>query len=101
MKSLLLMVYVDETDMDGDLPLYESIVRRLLAREVAGATVHSGLMGYGRHGQVHRKRLFGMPDDRPILITSIDEEARIRAVLPELRQMVREGLVAVAPVEVV
>jgi uncharacterized protein len=98
---MLLTVYVDETDMQGEIPLYEAIVRRLLHHNVAGATVQPGSMGYGRHGRVHHKRLFGVSDDRPVVISVVDQESKIRELLPEIRAMVREGLVTVAPVEVI
>src|SRR5213592_1638680 len=32
---------------------------------VAGATVWSGVMGYGAHGWIHRKGLFGVADEKP------------------------------------
>jgi len=96
---MLLTVYLDETDMDDEIPLYEAIVRRLLHHSIAGATVVSGMMGYGRQGRVHHKRLFGVSDDRPVVISVVDQESKIRAILPEIRAMVREGLVTVAPVE--
>ena len=99
MKKLLLTIYVNETDMRGDLPLHELLVRRLLHLDIAGATVMRGVMGYGMHGQVHRKRLFGVSDDRPIVISAVDEEARIRAVLPELKTLVREGLITLQEVD--
>ena len=50
-------------------------------------------MGFGSHGKVHRKRLFGVSDDKPIVITVVDEEHKIREILPEIRGMVKEGLV--------
>jgi PII-like signaling protein len=99
MKKLLLTIYVNETDTRGDLPLHELLVRRLLHLEIAGATVMRGVMGYGRHGKVHRKRLFGVSDDHPIVISAVDDEARIRAVLPELKTLVREGLITLQQVE--
>jgi uncharacterized protein len=98
--SLLMTVYVDETDMRDEIPLYEAIVRRLLHHNIAGATVVSGTMGYGRHGRVHHKRLFGVSDDRPVVVLVVDQESKIRAVVPEIKAMVQEGLVTVAPVEV-
>ncbi len=101
MKKLQLTIYINETDMHGDVPLHEFIVRRLLHLEIAGATVNRGVMGYGRHGKVHRQRLFGVSDDRPILITAIDEEARIRKVLPELKAEILEGLMTVQEIEVI
>ena len=98
---LLLTVYLDETDTEGDLPLYEAIVRRLLRHEIAGATVQRGIMGFGAHGRVHRKRLFGVSDDRPIVISAIDSADKIRTVAKGVQEMVREGLVTVQPIEVV
>ena len=67
---------------------------------VAGATVWSGVMGYGAHGWIHRKGLFGVADEKPIVITSIDTEEAIRGVLSELLPMVKEGLVVVHDAEV-
>ena len=51
----LLVIFVDETDRWDGLPLYEAIVRRLRQRNIAGATVHIGVMGYGSHFRVHHK----------------------------------------------
>lgn len=99
MKVMQLTVYLNEADRMGDVPLHEEVVRRLLRFEIAGATVTQGLMGYGKHGTVHRKRLFGVSDDRPVVITAVDEETRIRAILPELKAIVLEGLVTLTEVE--
>lgn len=97
----MLIIYVDETDRFGELPLYEALLRRLTASHVAGATVNAGIMGFGSHQKIHRKRLFGVSDDRPITITVVDEEEKIRAVLPEMKKMVKEGLILLTDVEVV
>ena len=100
MTKLQLNIYVNEADMSGDLPLHELVVRRLLHLDIAGATVMRGLMGYGKHGKVHRKRLFGVSDDRPLVIIAIDTGERIRRVLPELKSLLKEGLITLHEVEV-
>ena len=98
----VLMILVDETDMwDNELPLYEAIVRRLVQLEVAGATVSSGIMGFGSHQKVHRKGLFGVTDDRPVTIMVAESEPKIREILPTIRPMVTEGLVLLLDAEVV
>ncbi len=99
----LLLIYVDETDVWGEThtPLYEAIVRRLRQLEVAGATVQAGIMGFGSHLKVHRKRLFGISDDKPVIVSVADSEAKIRQILPEIRGMVREGLVLLLNAEIV
>jgi uncharacterized protein len=97
----MLMVFVDETDIWEDLPLYEAIVRRLVRLEVSGATVQAGIMGYGSNAKVHRKRLFGVSDDRPITIFVVDTEEKLRRALPEIRPMIKEGLMLLTDVEVI
>jgi len=99
----MLIIYVDESDAWGDArtPLYEAIVRRMRQLEIAGATVQTGIMGFGSHQKVHHRRLFGISDDKPVTITAIDNESKLRAALPELRQMVREGLIALLDVELI
>ena len=97
----MLVIYVDESDIWGDAhtPLYEAIVRRLRQLEIAGATVQTGVMGFGRHQKVHHKRLFGISDDRPVVVTAVDSEAKLRKILPEIRGMVQEGLIVMLDAE--
>jgi PII-like signaling protein len=97
----LLTIFIDETDTWNNTPLYEAIVRRLRQLDVAGATVHIGAMGYGSHGKVHRKRLFGVSDDRPVTISVVENAEKLRGILPEIQPMVREGLITLSDVEVV
>ena len=96
-----LVIFVDETDMWRDLRLYEAIVRVLKREGMAGATVISGLMGYGRHGQIHLRGLFGISDDKPVTIVAVDDEEKVRAVLPHIVPMVREGLIMLQDAEVI
>jgi uncharacterized protein len=101
MTKMQLTIYLNEADLIGDQPLHEDLVRRLLKFEIAGVTVLHGLMGYGKHGRLHRKRLFGVSDDRPVVIIAVDDESRIRPILEEIKSIVSEGLITLHPVEVV
>lgn len=98
----MMLIFVDETDTWGEsrVPLYEAVVESLMQAGVSGATVHSGIMGFGANRQIHRKRLFGVTDERPVTITVIENEAKLRAVLPKLQAMVKEGLVFLVDGEV-
>jgi hypothetical protein len=58
-------------------------------------------MGFGHHHLVHEKGLFGMSADRPVTITVVDAESKIREVIPEIRALVREGLILLLPAELV
>lgn len=97
----MLMIFVDESDQYDDLPLYEAILRRLVQFEIAGATVQMGVMGFGSSHRIHRKRLFGVSDDRPVTIIVVDEEAKLRKAIPEIRPLVTEGLLLLSDVEVI
>lgn len=97
----LLLLFVNEADMWHNRPLYQAIVERLRQLDVAGATATPGLMGFGHHHRLHHKGLFGISDDRPITIVAVDEEAKLREVVPELRTMVREGLIVLIDAELV
>ena len=89
----MLLVFVDENDTREELPLYEAIVRRLVQLGVDGATVNAGIMGFGKQHRVHHKRLFGVSDDRPVTISVVDDEQKLRGLVPEIRAMVEDGLI--------
>ncbi len=97
----MLLMFVNETDRWNGAPLYQAIVMRLRQLNIAGATAQTGIIGFGHHHVLHHKGLFGISDDRPVTITVVDNERKIRAVLPELRAMVREGLILLIDAELV
>ena len=92
----MMLIFIDESDRWGEsrMPLYEAIVESLLQSGVAGATVHSGIMGFGANRHLHRKSLFGVTDERAVTITVVENEAKLRLVLPRLQTMVKEGLIS-------
>ena len=100
-QPTLLQIYVNESDLWVDAPLYQVVVRRLRELGLAGATASAGLMSFGPKHGVHERGAFGMHRDRPILISVVDEDDAIRRVLPELRRLVPRGLITLQRVEVV
>jgi len=97
----LLLIFVNEGDQFHNRPLYQAIVERLHQLDVAGATATTGIMGFGHHMRVHHKGLFGIADDRPVTIMAVDDEARLRGLFPDLRAMVREGLMVLVDAELI
>jgi uncharacterized protein len=97
----LLLIFVNETDTWNESPLYQAIVHRLRHLNIAGATAQTGILGFGHHMRLHHKGLFGIPDDRPVTIIAVDDEGKIRAALPEVRAMVREGLMLLWDAELI
>ncbi len=97
----LLLIFVNEADRWNETPLYQALVHRLRQLKLAGATAQAGILGFGHHMRLHHKGLFGVSDDRPITIMVVDDEGKLRSVLPELSGMVREGLILLLDAELV
>jgi uncharacterized protein len=97
----MLLIFIDQTDTWQNKPLHEAIVRVLEQNGIAGATVLSGIVGYGVHRRIHRKGLLGVSDDKPLTIAVVDNEKKVRDVLPTIRPMIREGLIGLTDFEVV
>lgn len=100
-EALIARIYIGESDTWQGRPLYEAVVHLLRERGVAGATVLRGIEGFGARSHLHTTRILALSQDLPILIEIVDEEARLRAVLPELDTMIGDGLVTLEPVEVI
>lgn len=99
--ALLVRIYIGESDHHDGRPLYEAIVQLLRQRGLAGATVLRGIEGFGRNARVHTTRILHLSGDLPVLIEAVDEEAKVRAILPELDAMVGEGLITLERIEVI
>lgn len=98
--ALLARIYIGESDQWHGQPLYHAIVQLLRDRGLAGATVLRGIEGFGRSARLHTTRILRLSEDLPILIEVVDEEDRLRAVLPEVDAMVGDGLITLERVDV-
>ncbi|NGO69664.1 DUF190 domain-containing protein, partial [Streptomyces boncukensis] len=100
-RSLRLTVFIGENDTWRHRPLYSEIVHRARAAGLAGASVFRGIEGFGASSLVHTSRLLSLSEDLPVAIVVVDAEARVRAFLPQLDELVSEGLVILDEVEVI
>lgn len=99
--GLLVRIYLGESDRWHGRPLYQAIVERLRERGLAGATVLRGIEGYGARQHLHSTRILSLSEDLPILIEAVDTENKVRTVLPELDEMLTDGLITLERVEVI
>jgi uncharacterized protein len=91
----LLRIFVDESDRVGFQPLYTAIVDVLRRRNVSGATVFRGIEGFGSHREIHMAKVFSWLPNLPILIEVVEDQDVIESVIPELKEMIGDGLMTV------
>ncbi len=99
-EARLLRIFIGESDKFEGRPLYQVIVERARRRELAGATVLRGYLGFGANSRIHSARVLRLSEDLPMVIEIVDEPDRINAFVEELDGMIGEGLVTLEKVEV-
>lgn len=99
--AMRLTIFVKADDQWHHRPLYTEIVHRAHQQGLAGASVFHGIEGFGKSETIHTSRILNLSDDLPCSVVITDSEDRIRAFLPQLDELVTEGLVLLDPVEVV
>jgi PII-like signaling protein len=99
-RALRLTVFIGESDTWHHKPLYSEIVHRAHAAGLAGASVFRGIEGFGGSSLIHTSRLLSLSEDLPIAVVIVDTESRVRAFLPQLDELVTEGLVTLDDCEV-
>jgi hypothetical protein len=95
-----LTIFIGETDQWHHHPVYTEIVHRAHHAGLAGASVMRGIEGFGKSSRVHTTRILSLSEDLPVAIVIVDTDEKIRAFLPELDELVSEGMVILDPVEV-
>lgn len=97
----LLRIFIGENDRWEGKPLFEAIVQKARKDGLAGATVLKGFEGFGAHSRIHTAKILRLSEDLPIVIEIVDSEEKIEAFLPELDEMVKEGLITMEKVRVI
>lgn len=100
-RALRVTIFIGEYDTWHHRPLYSEIVHRAHAAGLAGASVFRGVEGFGASSLIHTQRLLSLSEDLPMAVVIVDAETKIRAFLPQLDELVTEGLVILDDCEVI
>ncbi|MFZ3565886.1 DUF190 domain-containing protein [Streptomyces sp. BH097] len=96
-----LTVHLSSTALWHHKPAYTEVVHRAHRFGLAGATVVHGVQGFGIHLRIHDTRTARLNHHAPCAVFVIDEEARIRAFLSTLDDILAvTGVATVDRVEV-
>jgi CBS domain-containing protein len=100
-KALRVIIYIGESDHYQGKALYMALLQLLKQEGAAGATVVRGLAGFGAHSRIHTATIIDLSTDLPIRLEWIDQPEVVERLLPQVRQMVDDGLITVEEMDVV
>ena len=99
-KKKCLMIFIEDSDTWKGERLYVVLVRLMHKHGLAGATAVSGITGFGAAGRIHARGLFGVSDEKPIVILAVDSEAKVKEAVETVAPLVKEGLICTYDTEV-
>jgi PII-like signaling protein len=100
-KAKLMRIFIGENDKWNGKPLYRALIECMRTNDIAGVTVYQGILGYGANRRIHKDSALHLSHDRPVMLSVVDTEERLRAFLPVLDDMVKQGLVVFSDVDVI
>ncbi len=94
-KKWQLVIRIKRNDEVGGKKLEKLIMDCLMKAHVEGATVWTGVDGFGKRGK-STLRFEGVMVNMPLIIEVIDSQEKLEPLLPELRQLIGDdGLVTI------
>ncbi|MFQ5419108.1 MAG: DUF190 domain-containing protein [Anaerolineae bacterium] len=99
-KALRVIIYIGESDHYQGKALYMALLQFLKQEGAAGATVTRGLAGFGARSRIHTATIVDLSTDLPVRLEWIDQPEVVERLLPQVRQMVNDGLITVEEMDV-
>jgi PII-like signaling protein len=95
-----LTIFIGESDRYHHHTLSAEIVQRAQRAGLAGCSVFRGVEGFGASRTLHTAHVLSLSEDLPIAVIIVDTAEHIDAFVPQLDELIDEGLVIVDDVEV-
>jgi PII-like signaling protein len=89
MKMWKLTIRIKKNDEIGGKRLERLIMDFLKMSGVAGATVWTGVNGFGKRGK-STMHLEGITVNMPLIIEVVDEQSKLEPLLPELKRIIND-----------
>jgi uncharacterized protein len=100
-ECMLLRIFLGEGEQYQGHSLYKAIVLRARELGLAGATVLRGRLGFGRSRQLHNANILQLSFDLPMILEIVDTPEKIEVFLPELKKMMRTGLITTERAQII
>ena len=99
-EGSLLRIFIGESDKHEGRPLYEWIVLSARKRELAGATVLRGLMGFGADSVIHTYKIERLSEDWPIVVELVDTREKLEEFLAFIEPHLHAGMATLEKADV-
>lgn len=99
-EACLLRIFISESDHYEGRQLFEAIVLKARAMNLAGATVLRGPLGFGTSHVLHTGKILRLSDNLPVVVEIVDSREKIEAFWAAAQAMVTSGLVTLEPVTI-
>jgi len=100
-KMWCVTIRIKKNDEVGGKRLQSLIVDLLVKAGISGATIWTGVNGFGKRGK-STMHLEGVTVNMPLIIEVIDEQSKLEPLLPELKRLVGDnGLVSIQEIYVI
>ena len=99
-EACLLRIFISESDHYEGRPLFEAIVLKARAMNLAGATVLRGPLGFGTSQVLHTGKILRLSDNLPVVVEIVDSREKIDAFWEAAQTMVASGLVTLESVTI-
>ena len=101
MKMWILTIRIKKNDEIGGKRLQTLLLNFLINSGIAGATVWTGVNGFGKRGK-STLHLEGVSVNMPLIIEVIDEQSKLEPLLQELKRIIGDnGLISIQETYVV
>lgn len=99
-QTLLLRIYIGESDRYENKPLYRYLVELFRKRGFSGTTVLRGITGFGETSRISTTSILRLSTDLPVVVEVVEDEKMIQEILPELEKIIDGGLITLQKVQV-
>lgn len=100
-KAARVTIYIGESDHYQGKALYMALLELLRREGAAGATVTRGLAGFGARSRIHTATILTLSEDLPLKIEWIDQPETVERLMPQVKQMVDDGLITIEEIDVI
>lgn len=100
-KCKLLKIYISEGSKFKSHNLINVLIEKFKEIGMAGATVSRGIEGYGQSKALHTVKVLDLSSSLPIIIELVDTAEKIEKAIVIAKELVNEGLIITADVEVI